>query len=81
VPAVAADPLPLRQAVEDLTPHPPQHRRPSQAGRRRDLLDQLGVVTAVRDQPEVLLVQSQAGFEPGMKFAGGSGVMGPTQAS
>jgi multidrug efflux pump subunit AcrB/outer membrane protein TolC len=30
-------------------------------------------------QPEVLLVQSQAGFEPGMSFAGGSGVMGPTQ--
>jgi len=30
-------------------------------------------------QPEVVLVQSQAGFEPGMKFAGGSGVMGPTQ--
>ena len=29
--------------------------------------------------PEVELVQSQAGFEPGMKFAGGSGVMGPTQ--
>ncbi len=28
---------------------------------------------------EVLLVQSQAGFEPGMQFAGGSGVMGPTQ--
>ncbi|MCA9492064.1 MAG: efflux RND transporter permease subunit [Alphaproteobacteria bacterium] len=30
-------------------------------------------------QPEVVLVQSQAGFEPGMKFTGGSGVMGPTQ--
>ncbi|NOY92671.1 MAG: efflux RND transporter permease subunit [Deltaproteobacteria bacterium] len=30
-------------------------------------------------QPEVKLVQSQAGFEPGMKFTGGSGVMGPTQ--
>lgn len=31
------------------------------------------------EQPEVLLVQSQAGFEPGMKFSGGAGVMGPTQ--
>jgi len=30
-------------------------------------------------QPEVVLVQAQAGFEPGMKFSGGSGVMGPTQ--
>jgi multidrug efflux pump subunit AcrB/outer membrane protein TolC len=30
-------------------------------------------------QPEVRLVQSQAGYEPGMKFAGGEGVMGPTQ--
>ena len=29
--------------------------------------------------PEIVLVQSQAGFEPGMKFSGGSGVMGPTQ--
>ncbi len=31
------------------------------------------------DQEEVVLVQSQAGFEAGMKFTGGSGVMGPTQ--
>lgn len=31
------------------------------------------------EQPEVVLVQSQAGFESGMKFTGGSGVMGPTQ--
>jgi multidrug efflux pump subunit AcrB/outer membrane protein TolC len=37
------------------------------------------VEAALAKQPEVLLVQSQAGFEPGMKFAGGSGVMGPTQ--
>jgi multidrug efflux pump subunit AcrB/outer membrane protein TolC len=37
------------------------------------------VEVAVGQQPEVILVQSQAGFEPGMKFAGGSGVMGPTQ--
>lgn len=33
----------------------------------------------VEQQPEVVLVQSQAGFEPGMKFTGGSGIMGPTQ--
>jgi multidrug efflux pump subunit AcrB len=31
------------------------------------------------ENSEVILVQSQAGFEPGMKFSGGSGVMGPTQ--
>ncbi len=38
-------------------------------------------VQAVLDQqPEVTLVQAQVGFEPGMTFAGGSGVMGPTQA-
>ncbi len=30
-------------------------------------------------QTDIVLVQSQAGFEPGMKFSGGSGVMGPTQ--
>lgn len=31
------------------------------------------------EQPEVRLVQSQAGFETGMQSAGGSGVMGATQ--
>lgn len=31
------------------------------------------------EHSEVVLVQSQAGFEPGMKFTGGSGVLGPTQ--
>ncbi len=30
-------------------------------------------------QPDVTLVQSQAGYEPGMLFTGGSGVMGATQ--
>lgn len=38
-----------------------------------------GVEAILADQPEVVLVQSQAGFEPGMKLAGGSGVMGATQ--
>lgn len=31
------------------------------------------------EEPEVTLVQAQAGFEPGMKFSGGGGVLGPTQ--
>jgi len=30
-------------------------------------------------QPEVLLVQAQAGYEAGMHFTGGGGAMGPTQ--
>ncbi len=34
---------------------------------------------ALSAQPEVLLVQSQAGFESGMQSTGASGVMGPTQ--
>ncbi len=37
------------------------------------------IETLIREAPEVLLVQSQAGFEPGMKFSGGGGVIGPTQ--
>lgn len=37
------------------------------------------VEAVLRRQPEVKLVQAQAGFESGMKFSGGSGVMGPTQ--
>lgn len=37
------------------------------------------IVGILRDQPEVELVQAQAGFEQGMKFSGGSGVMGTTQ--
>ncbi len=37
------------------------------------------VEAMLADQPEVVLVQSQAGFEPGMKFGGGTGVMGSTQ--
>lgn len=31
------------------------------------------------EQPEVTLVQAQAGYEPGMLYTGGAGVMGPTQ--
>lgn len=37
------------------------------------------VEETLKKHPEVVLVQSQAGFEPGMKFGGGSGVMGSTQ--
>src|SRR5690606_9628242 len=33
----------------------------------------------VAEHPEVVLVQAQAGFEPGMTSTGGGGVMGPTQ--
>jgi len=33
----------------------------------------------ILEQPEVTLVQSQAGYEPGMLYTGGTGVMGPTQ--
>ena len=31
------------------------------------------------EQPEVVLVQAQAGYEPGMSFTGGGGAMGSTQ--
>ncbi len=37
------------------------------------------VEAILKKHKEVVLVQSQSGFEPGMKFAGGSGVMGSTQ--
>jgi len=33
----------------------------------------------ILEQPDVTLVQSQAGYEPGMLYTGGTGVMGPTQ--
>ncbi|MBN2800927.1 MAG: efflux RND transporter permease subunit [Deltaproteobacteria bacterium] len=46
-------------------------------GRTRATLQELE--TALRALPEVVLVQSQAGFEQGMIFAGGSGAMGSTQ--
>lgn len=41
------------------------------------LVEQVEAVLA--RHPEIELIQSQAGFESGMKFSGGSGVMGPTQ--
>ncbi len=37
------------------------------------------VERAIAEEPNVTLIQSQAGYEPGMKFTGGSGIMGPTQ--
>ncbi len=37
------------------------------------------VAGILEERPEVELVQAQAGYEPGMKFTGGGGVMGPTQ--
>ncbi|MBT3288916.1 MAG: TolC family protein [Victivallales bacterium] len=33
----------------------------------------------ILEQPDVTLVQAQAGYEPGMLYTGGTGVMGPTQ--
>jgi multidrug efflux pump subunit AcrB/outer membrane protein TolC len=37
------------------------------------------VERVLSEQPEVLLVQAQAGYEAGMHFTGGGGAMGPTQ--
>ncbi len=37
------------------------------------------VERVLSEQPEVVLVQAQAGYEAGMHFTGGGGAMGPTQ--